>query len=56
MSWVQCPRCGSCRDRHEEACGCIVTACDACLLIEIDDTCCAITLAEWEKEMSGKDN
>lgn len=40
VNWVQCPRCGSCRDRYEEGCGCIVTECDSCLLVEINPESC----------------
>jgi len=42
MSWVQCPCCGRCRDRVLESCGCVVTACDHCDLIEIDPTNCEL--------------
>ena len=62
MSWVACPRCGSSRDQYEEPCGCIITACDACLFIEINSECCNIrSSAElfvklWIEEVDSKDN
>jgi late competence protein required for DNA uptake (superfamily II DNA/RNA helicase) len=55
MSWIQCPRCGMAREREVEECGCVVTYCGNCYLIENDSIGCTFVLDEWEEEMDSKD-